>query len=163
MGGGGPIPHDKYINYYDSIGGKSGYPSFRKYYKLGYGFNYNERHGIYYYCIFGHYIHLNYDEDTSLQGTSDGLDISNPKSNADNLVIADERLDSSYDSDWNWIDHETKQASVFMHELGHDLGLKDRGKKETAMFTSDKGGGKNYWATNYLKEEWNSIILGRIG
>jgi hypothetical protein len=53
----------------------------------------------------------------------------------------------------------TARASLFIHELGHNLGLDDRGKKETAMFTPAKGNGKVYWAVNYLSEEWDALAL----
>ncbi len=49
-----------------------------------------------------------------------------------------------------------------MHELGHELGLGDRGKKETGMYIPSMGDGKGFWAVDYLSGEWKDLDLSSI-
>jgi hypothetical protein len=146
LGDGRPIPHVYYL--YTEID-RNENDLYDYYSNSGY-FNIIRR-GIYHYSIFCHY---GYDKDKNTKDFE-----GSGEEPGDVFQICDEQLTPGIDSDVNYISHDRKQTSTFMHELGHNLGLKHRGKKETAMFTSDKGGGKAYWAENYLSEEWSSLNL----
>ena len=133
MGGGGPIPHmdsTSQDEFWDIIVENYFAP---------------ERNHIFHYTCFGH--------------VDDGYHAGWGSRRGYYFWISDDMLDEGYDSDCNWRSHNTKQASLFMHELGHNLDLGDRGDKHTAMFTPPKGGNKQFWKKDYLSDEWPFLVL----
>ena len=97
MGGGGLIPHDSNFNYPDDW--RNTYDNYFT----------SNRHGIYHYCVIAH--------TTSGNFLGEGL-------------VADDQFvlyDANLGDDW-WpggVDRATKQASTFIHELGHNINIYD--------------------------------------
>ncbi|MDG6225846.1 MAG: hypothetical protein QCI82_10085, partial [Candidatus Thermoplasmatota archaeon] len=165
MGGGkGNIPYSDmlYRNY------EKKYPHYKYYYGMTETtYNKNtftwhsdyfndERHGIFHYAIICHYM----DDDTCKGGSADMVwDLPQTSLNmwgypwfyADEICLADQRIRDLGK------DHSKAQASIFMHELGHNLGLKDH---TGACMDYDK-----WQVVDYTPVQWIIVMekIHRVG
>jgi hypothetical protein len=164
MGGGGPITHNKYTNY----------NTVTSYYNNEDYFN-GDRKGIFHYCVFVHYLKLN-GEYKGLGGfskeDSGRISMLSQLNNQDKDGLSDIHHSNYYASSGDYFaiaDHthpdyyEVSQKYLFMHELGHNLGLgydEDR-KKNNRDYTDSVMDYDNELKNvlDYSKQEWNEIML----
>ena len=144
MGGGGPVPHDDDLYY--NIMVKKEKTSFltdimENYFRPT-GTGCESRKGIFHYAVFCHNLHVpDSDPPGCSQSGSGRLNSDDPRNyknacSGEFFIIADNKIDT------------TDQAYVFMHELGHNLGL-----------GNDKDGGKEYKSIMNYYDNYPYTIL----
>jgi hypothetical protein len=155
MGGGGPIPHQDSITWHDDVldikWGENWDTNGNGRVDIGTdnlhgNFDVN-RWKIFHYCLFVH------TKDGGGLGTSEGPNWGF----GDDFVICDANIGGDgWDNDWNWITHEIKETSLFMHELGHNIGLWHPEDDDDVPDLASTAMRSDYvFYTDYHSVEWN--------